>query len=132
MENPCYTHPSRISFGDTDCSGWIHFPNIFRHVEEAEHAYFRSRGIPIISREEGGWPRVHVACDFKRPLHFEDEIEVLLGIERMGASSVSWIFEVVRAGEVAAFGKVTTVRVDPSGKPVVIDEATRSALLPGN
>lgn len=128
METPCYIHASRVSFGDTDCSGWLHFPTIFRHVEEAEHAFFRERGIAIISREEGGWPRVHVSCDFKRPLRFGDEIQVQLGIERIGAASLNWVFEVLKDGEVCAFGKVTTVRVDHEGKPLVIDEATREKL----
>ena len=128
METPCYIHASRVSFGDTDCSGWLHFPTIFRHVEEAEHAFFRERGIEIISREEGGWPRVHVSCDFKRPLRFGDEIQVQLGIERIGAASLNWVFEVLKDGEVCAFGKVTTVRVDHEGKPLVIDEATREKL----
>jgi acyl-CoA thioester hydrolase len=128
MLDPLYVHPCQVTFGDTDCSGWLHFPSIFRHVEEAEHAFLRERGIPIISREEGGWPRVHVSCDFKSPLRFGDVIEVQLGIERIGAASVSWVFEVLKAGEVCAFGKVTTVRVDHEGKPRVIDDATRVKL----
>src|SRR5688572_10195367 len=99
MLEPLHVHSSQVTFGDTDCSGWIHFPKIFRHVEEAEHAYLAAQGIPIISREEGGWPRVHVSCDFKRPLRFGDQIEVQLGIERIGAASVNWVFEVLKDGE---------------------------------
>jgi acyl-CoA thioesterase FadM len=128
MLNPLYAHPSQVSFADTDCSGWIHFPKIFRHVEEAEHAWLAVQGIPIISREEGGWPRVHVSCDFKKPLRFGDKIEVQLGIERIGAASVHWVFEVLKDGEVCAHGKMTTVRVDHEGKPLVIDEETRAKL----
>jgi acyl-CoA thioester hydrolase len=128
MESPVQIHASRVAFGDTDCSGWLHFPKIFRHVEEAEHAFLRERGIPIISRGEGGWPRVHVSCDFKSPLRFDDVIEVQLGIERIGAASVNWVFEVLKDGVVCAFGKMTTVRVDHEGKPAVIDEATRGRL----
>jgi acyl-CoA thioester hydrolase len=128
MLEPLYVHPSQVTFADTDCSGWIHFPKIFRHVEEAEHAWLAAQGIPIISREEGGWPRVHVSCDFKRPLRFGDKIEVQLGIERIGAASVNWVFEVLKEGEVYAYGKMTTVRVDTEGKPLVIDDATREKL----
>ena len=128
MLEPIYVHLSQVTFGDTDCSGWIHFPKIFRHVEEAEHAYLAAQGVTIISREEGGWPRVHVSCDFKRPLRFGDQIEVHLGIERIGAASVNWVFEVLKAGEVCALGKMTTVRVDHEGKPLVIDDGTRAKL----
>ena len=128
MLKPLHVHPSQVTFADTDCSGWIHFPKIFRHVEEAEHAWLAAQGIPIISREEGGWPRVHVSCDFKKPLRFGDQIEVQLGIERIGAASVNWVFEVLKEGEVCAFGKMTTVRVDTEGRPLIIDDATRAKL----
>ncbi len=128
MESPCHVHRSQVAFGDTDCSGWIHFPKIFRHVEEAEHAFLEARGITIIDRESGGWPRVHVSCDFKRPLRFGDRIEVQLGIERIGAASVNWIFEVYKEGELCASGKIVSVRVDKEGKPAVIDEETRVKL----
>jgi len=132
MESPCHVHVSQVSFADTDCSGWLHFPKIFRHVEEAEHGYLQQQGILIIDRELGGWPRVHVSCDFKRPLHFGDRIEVQLRIERMGAASVTWVFEVLKDGEVCAFGKMTTVRVDKEGKPVIIDAETRAKLGEGS
>lgn len=128
MTSPLHTHHSQIAFGDTDCSGWIHFPKIFRHVEEAEHAFLEKQGITIIDRELGGWPRVHVSCDFKRPLRFADKIEVHLAIEKIGAASVNWLFEVLKDGEVHALGKIVSVRVDNQGKPLVIDEETRGRL----
>ena len=128
MLEPLHVHPAQVSFADTDCSGWLHFPKIFRHVEEAEHLFLQQQGIVVIDRELGGWPRVHVSCDFKRPLRFGDQIEVQLGIERVGAASVNWVFEVVKEGEVCAFGKMTTVRVDHEGKPLVIDDETREKL----
>lgn len=130
MIDPLHIHYSQIAFGDTDCSGWIHFPKIFRHVEEAEHAFLEKQGITIIDRELGGWPRVHVSCDFKRPLRFGDKVEVHLGIEKIGAASINWIFEVLKDGEVYAFGKIVSVRVDNQGKPLVIEEETRAKLVP--
>lgn len=132
MISPIHTHRSQIAFGDTDCSGWIHFPMIFRHVEEAEHAYLEKQGITIIDRELGGWPRVHVSCDFKRPLRFGDKVEVHLDIEKIGAASVNWLFEVLKDGEVYALGKLVSVRVDNQGKPLVIDEETREKLMPAS
>ncbi len=128
MENPRHIHRSRISFGDTDCSGWLHFPAIFRHVEEAEHALFREIGLTIIDRESGGWPRVHASCDYKRPLHFGDEIEVQLAVERIGGTSVTWLFEVLKDGEPAAAGKIVAVRVDATGAAAPVDDRTRALL----
>jgi YbgC/YbaW family acyl-CoA thioester hydrolase len=129
MDAPLHRHSCEVAFGDTDASGWVHFPNIFRYFEEAEHAFLRSRGLLVFARDQGGWPRVKLSCDYKRPLLTGDRIEVLLGVSRIGTSSVTWDFEVLTStGDLAAFGSVTTVRVDHEGKPQPISEVERAAL----
>jgi len=128
MENPLYIHPMRVAFGDTDASGWMHFPNAFHYVEAAEHAFLRSRGVLVFAREQGGWPRVKVNCEFKRPLLWGDEIEVHLAISRLGGASITWEFEILKSGEIASFGSLTTVRVNQVGEPQIISDEERSAL----
>jgi len=129
MEAPLHRHACEVAFGDTDASGWMHFPNIFRYFEEAEHAFLKSRGLLVFHRAQGGWPRVKVSCDYKRPLVTGDRIEVQLKISRIGGSSVTWDFEIITiASETAAFGSVTTVRVDGQGKPQRISEEERALL----
>ncbi len=129
MENPVHRQAGEVAFGDTDASGWMHFPNVFKYVEVAEHAFLRSRGVLVFDRLEGGWPRVNVSCDYKRPFQCGDRFEVLLAVSRIGASSVTWNFEVLTAaGEIAAFGSMTNVRVDQQGRPMEISAAERAAL----
>jgi len=129
MDTPHFRHASTVAFGDTDASGWMHFPNIFRHVEEAEHLYLRSRGVPVFDRGQGGWPRARVECDYKLPLQAGDAITVELAVGRIGAASVAWKFEVLNAaGEVAAIGGMTTVRVGNDGRPRGIPAAERDAI----
>ena len=107
----------------------MHFPNIFKYVEAAEHAFLRSRGILVFDRAQGGWPRVKVSCDYKRPFQCGDRFEVLLAISRIGASSVAWTFEVLNAaGEIAALGSMTNVRVDHEGRPTLITGEERTKL----
>ena len=130
MENPVHRQAGEIAFGETDASGWMHFPNIFKYVEAAEHAFLRARGVLVFDRAEGGWPRVKVSCDYKRPFKCGEPFEVLLAISKIGASSVSWDFEVLNAaGEIAAFGSMTNVRVDHEGRPKLISELERAALI---
>jgi acyl-CoA thioester hydrolase len=132
MEAPLHRHACEVAFGDTDASGWLHFPNIFRYVEAAEHALLKSREILVFERTQGGWPRVKVSCDYKRPLRFGARIEVQLAIARISASSVTWSFEILTsAGETAAFGSMTTVRVDHEAHPQLISAAERAALERG-
>lgn len=83
----------------------------------------------VFDRSKGGWPRVKVTCEYKRPLLCGDAIEVLLSISRLGASSITWDFQVINAaGEIAAFGSMTNVCVDQNGRPQEITAADRAAL----
>jgi len=69
----------RVEFSDTDMVGIVHYSNFFRYMEAAEHGFFRSLGISIVTRHVDpplGWPRVHAECDYKQPLRFEDEVEI--------------------------------------------------------
>lgn len=118
-----------VAFGDTDASGWVHFPNIFRFVEAAEHEFLRSRGILVFDRAQGGWPRANVSCDFKRPLLANQRIEVQLAVYKAGTTSITWNFEVHNdAGEIAAAGSMTNVRVNETGKPTAISADERERL----
>lgn len=129
MEAPHFRYICEVAFGDTDASGWMHFPNVFRYVERAEHAFLRSRGVLVFDRSVGGWPRARVECDYKRPLQTGDAITVELAISRLGAASVTWNFEVLNAaGEIAATGGMTTVRVGNDGRPLEIPATERAAL----
>lgn len=128
MEQPRYRHSIEVAFGDTDASGWMYFPNIFRYFDVAEHAYLRSLGLLVFDRAQGGWPRVKVNCDFKKPLLTGDLVEVQLAISKIGTASLTWDFEVIKAGETAAFGTVTTVRVDHEGRPKEISPEERKKL----
>ncbi len=129
MENPLIRQASIIPFGDTDASGWMHFPNVFRYVEAAEHQFLRESGLMVFDRAQGGWPRVKVSCDFKRPLQCGDVIEVQLAISRLGASAVTWDFEVLNAeGEIASFGSITNVRVNHLGRPQLLTDHERQQL----
>jgi acyl-CoA thioester hydrolase len=132
MNSPLHRHFRTVAFGDTDASGWMHFPNVFHYFEQAEHEFLRQNGLLVFARDQGGWPRVKVSCDYKRPLLTGDEIEVQLGISRVGASSVTWSFEILtKSGELASFGSVTTVRVNHEGRPQLLTEAERNLLERG-
>jgi len=132
MKSPVHRQTCEVAFADTDASGWLHFPNIFRYVETAEHAFLKSRGILVFDRLLGGWPRVKVSCDYHHPLLSGDPIEVLLEIAQLGTSSLTWNFEILTpAGLTAAAGAMTTVRVDAAGRPQPISATERAQLKRG-
>ena len=128
MQHPLHRHTRTVAFGDTDASGWMHFPNVFHYFEQAEREFLHENGLLVFARDQGGWPRVKVSCDYKRPLLTGDEIEVHLAVSRVGASSVTWDFEILTvSGDLAAYGSVTTVRVNHEGRPQLITAAERAS-----
>ena len=60
-----------------------------------------------------GWPRVHAECDYKKPLRFEDEIEVRLAVTEKRSKTITYQFRFRKVGEAAeaARGLVTVVCV---------------------
>ena len=111
----------RVEFADTDMAGMVHFSSYFRRMEVTEHAFIRSLGFSIVMWEEFkvGWPRVHVDCDFKGPLRFEDEVEAHLKVREKKEKSLTYDFVFRRlkqepAAEVGR-GSITTVCVSRDG-----------------
>jgi YbgC/YbaW family acyl-CoA thioester hydrolase len=85
----------RVEFSETDAAGIVHFANFFRYMESAEHAFFRSLGFSIMMRHFNpplGFPRVHVACDYKSPLRFEDLLEIHLLVREKKTKVLSYLF----------------------------------------
>ena len=82
----------RVEFSDTDMAGIVHFSVFFRYMERCEHAFYRSLGFSVFEQQPTGddqrvgWPRVHVAMDYKAPLRFEEQFRVEL-----------WVWEVRRS-----------------------------------
>ena len=84
----------RVEFSDTDMAGLMHFSNYFRFMETAEYGFFRSLGFSIVKTGDPpvGFPRVHAECDFKIPLHFEDEVEIHLLVAEIRTKSLTYAF----------------------------------------
>ena len=115
----------RVEFSETDMAGIMHYSNFFRYMEAAEHAFFRSLGFSVVTKQVDppvGWPRVHASCVFKQPLKFEDEVEIHMLVTEKKSKSLSYEFRFRKlnapAAEEVARGKLTVVCVtrDTHGK----------------
>jgi YbgC/YbaW family acyl-CoA thioester hydrolase len=75
-------------------AGLMHYTNYFRFMETAEHGFFRSLGLSIVRTGDPpvGFPRVHAECDYKLPLHFEDEVEIHLLVAEIRTKALRYIF----------------------------------------
>lgn len=116
-----------VAFSDTDMAGVVHFASILRYVENAEHAALAELGVPVISKE-GGFPKVHVECDYKSPLKFGDEVSVQMVLDEVSNRSLKWTFSVRVEEKVAATGKLVTAMVNAKGESSEIPQAWRDRL----
>lgn len=129
MENICHRQKFEVAFSDTDASGWVHFSKALIYAEKAEHEFLRQRGLSVFDRGQGGWPRVKVSCEYKRPLNFQEKFEVRLSLDHIGGTSLVWKFEIVKeSGELAARGEMVTVKVDTTGSVASITDEERKFL----
>jgi len=113
MTSPAaYIHRRRVEFADTDAAGVAHFSRLLVIVEEAEHGFFRERGIPILTAESA-WPVVKTEVDFCGACRFGDEIEMRLSDFQPGKSSLAYAFEGTIDGRKVLFGRMTKCHISP-------------------
>ena len=86
----------RVEFSETDLAGIMHFTNFYRWMEICEHEFLRSVGLSVDMEDENGrfgWPRVKTSCRFKRPLRFEEDVEVKLIVTEIRDRSIAYAFQ---------------------------------------
>jgi len=108
----------RVQFSETDTAGIVHFSNFFRYFEDAEHALWRAAGLSIHPEQAPiGWPRVAAACEYHRPLKFEQEFEIAVRIAELTKRTIRYGGEITSNGERIATGswKIACVMRLPDG-----------------
>lgn len=78
--------------------------------------------------EWGDYPRRHVEAEFRRVLSFEDELDVRLRVDRLGTTSITYVWQILKASEVYIEGRHTVVHVDRDGRPAPLPDTVRAAL----
>ena len=132
----------KVEFAETDMAGIMHFTHFYRWMEVCKHEFLRSAGLSIDMKsgeDHIGWPRVKTSCRFKRPLCFEDEVEIRLSVREVRDRSVIYSFEFWKKenGEPvrAAVGETVAACIcfDPEThtmSPVSIPDAFREKIQP--
>ncbi len=118
----------RVDWLDTDAAGIYHHSTVWRLVEAAEATLHDRLGI----RQEtfGRTPRARIGAEFRKALYFYDVVDVWLGVQAVGRTSVTYAFELRVDGEVAVLGELVTVLLDrPRGSLMAWPEPWRELLL---
>lgn len=119
----------RLAWHETDAAGHNHFSAALRWLEEGEHALWRSLGHPALV---GSVPRVHVEVDYLGRVYFDDELEVVSGVIRVGRTSATFGTVVRRDGQpVVEARHVIAYAPDPRGGAQPWPEEIRALLAGG-
>ena len=117
----------RIEWGDTDAAGIYHWSTALRLAESAEAALHTALG--FADRTFGVTPRLHISCDFSRPLRFNDLAEVELRVTEVGRTSQTHEVTIRHNGAEVAKAKIVTCFVDPeNGRPTPWPDDIRELL----
>lgn len=115
-----------VRFSHCDPAGIVFYPRFFEIVHEAKEDWFRvAVGLPfreLIGARREGFPIVHLECDFRAPSRLGDELDIAVGVARIGEASLHIHYALCCAGEPRLDVRTVVVHVDlATGRPVPID-----------
>lgn len=116
------TYKRHAYYYETDKMGIVHHSNYVRILEEARVDFMNKAGIPFTEVESRGLmiPVLSVGVEYKYPLRFDDEFEVVCSIAEFNGCkfSVRYIVNNLTTGKLSAVGTSSHCFTDESLMPV--------------
>lgn len=132
IEKIMYTKKTFLKFHYTDTAGILFFSNIFIIAHDVYEEMMNKIGFrlnDIVEKEDFLLPLVHSEADYKIPLKAGDEFTINAGISRMGNSSYTISYSILKEGEIAATVETVMVAMDKkSGTKIAVPEKLREGL----
>ena len=92
-----------VRFGDIDEAGFVYYPRLVHYFHVAMEEFFAEVvGVDyshFLFDHRLGLPTARLEVDFNRPLHYGDRLEIEVGIESLGGTSIIWRYRIFRPGE---------------------------------
>jgi YbgC/YbaW family acyl-CoA thioester hydrolase len=106
----------RVAWVDTDGAGVVHYSNYFRFFERAEEDFYRFLGFTFADYKTSGlwFPRVEASCQYKKPAHYDEVLEIEVSVEELREKVVTLGFKVTNktSGDLLAMGHLVIVAAD--------------------
>jgi len=109
-----------VQYYETDMMGITHHANYIRWMEEARIDFMAQMGFPYRRMEEEGVlsPVRSVACQYKKPCTFGDEIEIGVSVAAFNGVVLTIRYEMRRDGDIICEGRSEHVFVHRDGRIV--------------
>lgn len=114
-----YSANLKVCFGDIDNAGIVYYPRFVHYfhvaLEDFFSDYLQIDYSTVINDHRIAFPTVHLEADFRMRLKFGDKLKVLIQILKIGTTSITWYYQVLRTHDpysVVAEGQNVTVCID--------------------
>ena len=126
-----FTHRLRVRFCETDAMGVVHHASYLAYLEETRVEYLRALGRPYDRLRADGveFPVVEVALEYRRPLRFDDVVDVSVMIASSGGATFQMSYLVGCAGETSASAVTVHGVVDGQGRPTRVPAWLRDLVV---
>jgi 4-hydroxybenzoyl-CoA thioesterase len=104
-----------VRFGDLDAAGIAYYPNLVNFLHESFEDFFAGhvgRPYPEVYAEGLGCPTVKLEMEFLSPVRYGDRVQVGVGVERLGRSSIRLRYEASVEGRPVFRARNVVVTVD--------------------
>ncbi|MCK0115866.1 acyl-CoA thioesterase [Isoptericola sp. S6320L] len=128
---PRARHPFPLRWNDNDQYGHVNNTVYYQAMDTAVNMWMiREAGLDPAGAVRGYC--VASSCKFRAPVSYpDDDLEVAIGVERLGTTSITWDLPILRSGDEkpVAEGRFTHVFVDAATqRPVPVPASIRSAV----
>ncbi len=130
-----YNHRARIYLHHTDVTGRLFFANQLTLVHEAREYFLEFLGFtqedflehPVVT-----FPVVHAQADYKAGLKTADVVDIAVRVDKIGETSVTFAFTLLKNGELVGTSRTVNVTVDKrTGKKMPIPSEWRARFQKG-
>lgn len=126
-----YTRKQKIKFKHCDPAGIVFYPRYFEMINDTVETWFEEvLKHPFAAiHPENGVPTGEIQTRFTAPSRLGDNLNISLGIQRIGTASLGLHLEAECKGEARFIAALTLVYVDAQGKSEPWPDALRACIL---
>lgn len=128
-----FCHPLRVRWAEVDRQGIVFNGNYLLYFDVAITEYWRAIGYPYPDALLGQGFDTFVkkaALEYHAPAGYDDVLDLCVRVARIGRSSMQFLLEIHRAGELLVDGEVIYVNADAATrKSAPVPEFLRQAIV---
>jgi acyl-CoA thioester hydrolase len=126
----------RVRYAETDKMGVVYYANYFVWFEVGRTDLLRECGWTYREMETDGFalPVIETYCQYRRPAHYDDELEVRTTGAMVSRVRIQFAYDVVRPADatLVATGRTVHASVDRTGRPCPLPERARVIFAAGS